>query len=237
MGANGPGWYYVGNGQLRYRVGDQWTELYQTIDQPLVTAATANSTSVPAPASTRPGTRLPRPGKSPVVTLVRAAFRGIGIARPKPKPFYRRWWFRAPAVLAVLLIFGAANNFGDPSTKASSTSHQYGAALGGTTSAQAAPASAPAKPSDQGWVLDSYRLSDHARGDFGGTVRITNTNKGAQSAVFTVFVLVKGREVASLQGSADRAPAGKTVTVHLTSQDKYKPGTYTIDFQSAVTRY
>jgi hypothetical protein len=143
----------------------------------------------------------------------------------------------SPAVLAVLLIFGAANNFGDPPTKASSTSHQSGVALGGTTSAQAAPASAPVKPSDRGWVLDSYRLSDHARGDFGGTVRITNTNKAAQSAVFTVFVLVKGREVASLQGFADGAAAGKTVTVHLTSQDKYQPGTYTIDFQSAVTRY
>jgi hypothetical protein len=235
--ANGPGWYYVGNGRLRYRVGDQWTELYQTIDHPQVTAATANSTPVPAPASTRPGTRQPPPGESPLVSMVLAALRCVGIARPKPKPFYRRWWFRAPAVLAVLLIFGAANNFGDPSTKASSTSHQSGSALGGTTSAQAAPASAPARPSDQGWVLDSYRLSDHARGDFGGTVRITNTNKGAQSAVFTVFVLVKGREVASLQGSADGAAAGKTVTVHLTSQDKYKPGTYTIDFQSAVTRY
>ena len=237
MGANGPGWYYVGDGQLRYKVGDQWTELYQTIDHPRVTAPTPSRTSDPTQANTPPTTRLPHPRTSPLVSMVLAALRCVGIAGPKPKPFYTRWWFRAPAVLAVLLIFGAANNFGDPSTKASSTSHQSGAALGGTTSAQAAPASATAKPSDQGWVLDSYRLSDHARGDFGGTVRITNTNKDAQSAVFTVFVLVKGREVASLQGFADGAAAGKTVTVQLTSQDKYKPGTYTIDFQSAVTRY
>jgi hypothetical protein len=237
MGASEPGWYYVGDGQLRYKVGDQWTNLYQTIDHPRITASTPDRTSDPAQANTPPWTRQPHPRTSPVVRVVRAALRCVGIARPKPKPFYRRWWFRAPAVLAVLLIFGAANNFGDPSTKASSTSHQSGAALGGTTSAQAAPASAPAKPSDQGWVLDSYRLQDHAFGDFGGTVRITNTNKAAQSAVFTIFVLVKGREVASLQGSADGAAAGKTVTVQLTSQDKYKPGTYTIDFQTAVTRY
>ena len=237
MGANGPGWYYVADGQLRYKVGDQWTDLYRTIDHPRITAPTPSRTSDPTQANTPPRKRLPHPRTSALVSMVLAALRCVGIARPKPKPFYTRWWFRAPAVLAVLLIFGAANNFGDPSTKASSTSHQSGAALGGTTSAQAAPASAPAKPSDQGWVLDSYRLSDHARGDFGGTVRITNTNKRAQSAVFTVFVLEKGREVASLQGSADRAAAGKTVTVHLTSQDKYKPGTYTIDFQSAVTRY
>jgi hypothetical protein len=168
-------------------------------DHPRITASTPDRTSDPAQANTPPWTRQPHPRTSPVVTMVLAALRCVGIARPKPKPFYTRWWFRAPAVLAVLLIFGAANNFGDPPTKASSTRHQSGVALGGTTSAQAAPASAPVKPSDQGWVLDSYRLSDHARGDFGGTVRITNTNKGAQSAVFTVFVLVKGREVASLQ--------------------------------------
>jgi len=168
---------------------------------------------------------------------LRAALYALGIARTRPRPFYRRWWFRAPAVLAVLLIFGAANNFGDPSTTPSSAGPRSGAALGGTALAQAAPASTPTLPTDQGWVLDSYRLQDRAFGDFGGTVRITNTNKAAQSAVFTIFVLVKGHVVARLQGSADSARAGKTVTLQLTSQDKYRPGNFAIDFQTAVTHY
>ena len=166
----------------------------------------------------------------------RAARKGLGVARAKPRPFYRRWWFRAPAVLAVLLIFGAANNFGDPSATPSSANQQSGAALGGTTVAQAAPVSTPTLSTDQGWVLDSYRFQDHAFGDFGGTVRITNTNKDSQAAVFTVFILMKGHQVASLQGSANSA-AGKAVTVQLTSLDKYRPGAYAIDFQTAVTRY
>lgn len=68
-------------------------------------------------------------------------------------------------------------------------------------------------------------------------MRITNTNKAAQSAVFTIFVLVKGHVVARLQGSADSARAGKTVTLQLTSQDKYMPGNFAIDFQTAVTHY
>jgi|GEM_PF-2065575 len=166
----------------------------------------------------------------------RAAWKGLGVARAKPRPFYRRWWFRAPEVLAVLLIFGAANNFGDPSTTPSSVNQQSGVALGGTTVAQAAPVTTPTVSSDQGWVLDSYRFQDRAFGDFGGTVRITNTNTDSQAAVFTVFILIKGHQIASLQGSANSA-AGKTVTVQLTSLDKYKPGTYAIDFQTAVTHY
>jgi hypothetical protein len=171
------------------------------------------------------------------VRALRAGLYALGIARTKPRPFYRRWWFRAPAVLAVLLIFGAANNFGDPSTTPSFAGQRSGAALGGAAVAQAAPASTPTLPTDQGWVLDSYRLQDRTFGDFGGVVQITNTNKAAQSAVFTIFVMAKGHVLASLQGSADNAGAGKTVTVQLTSQDKYRPGNYAIDFQTAVTHY
>ncbi|NMM22045.1 MAG: hypothetical protein HHJ11_00855 [Phycicoccus sp.] len=175
-------------------------------------------------------------GKAELWAL-RAGLFALGTARTKPRPFYRRWWFRAPAVLAVLLIFGAANNFGDPSTTPSSAGQRSGPALGDTAVAQAAPTSAPTLPTDQGWVLDSYRLQDRALGDFGGTVRITNTNKAAQSAVFTIFVMAKGQVVASLQGSADNAGAGKTVTVQLSSQDKYRSGSHTVDFQTAVTHY
>lgn len=171
------------------------------------------------------------------VRALRAGLYALGFARTKPRPFYRRWWFRAPAVLAVLLIFGAANNFGDPSTTPSFAGQRSGAALGGTAVAQAAPASTPTMPTDQGWVLDSYRLQDRALGDFGGPARIMNTNKTAQSAVFTIFVMAKGHVVATLQGSADKAGAGKTITLQLTSQDKYRPGNYAVDFQTAVTNY
>jgi hypothetical protein len=137
------------------------------------------------------------------------------------KPFYRRWWFRAPSVLMVLVVFGAANNFGDPSTAAPPS-----------TGIQSPPA--PAKRLDKGWFLDSSRFPGHGigDGDFGGTARITNTSKTTASASFTITLLVNGGTVASLGGSAPNVPAGKTVTVELTSQDEYVPGPYTLDFQT-----
>jgi len=46
------------------------------------------------------------------------------------------------------------------------------------------------------------------------------------------WLLVNGGTVASLGGSAHHVPAGKTVTVKLTSQDEYRPGPYTLDFQT-----
>jgi hypothetical protein len=156
--------------------------------------------------------------------------------RPKAGPFYRRWWFRAPEVLLVLLIFGAATNFGAPPTTTPSTNHPV-AASGGNTLGQPAQAPATASPMDQGWVLDSYRLWELALGDFGATAQVMNTNNTAQSAVITISVLVRGHAVATLQGVADKAPTGRTVTVQLTSRDKYEPGPYTIDFQTGVTQY
>ena len=160
---------------------------------------------------------------------------------PARRPFFQRWWFRGIASLAVLLIFGAANNFGDPSTTASSASRRLVAGLVGTALAQAAPASATAaahgKPTDQGFVLDGYHFKNSASGDLGGTARITNTNHGAESAVFTIFLRMKGDQVVTLQGSADNTAAGKTISVQLASPVKYKPGDYAIDFQAAVTKY
>jgi hypothetical protein len=137
------------------------------------------------------------------------------------KPFYRRWCFRAPSVLMVLVVFGAANNFGDPSTASPpSTGNQSVAA--------------PAKRMDKGWFLDSSSFPGHGigDGDFAGTTRITNTSKTTASASFTITLLVNGGTVASLGGSAHDVPAGKTVTVKLTSQDDYQAGPYTLDFQT-----
>ncbi|MEP7034736.1 MAG: hypothetical protein ABI662_02260 [Dermatophilaceae bacterium] len=138
------------------------------------------------------------------------------------KPVYQRWWFRAPAVLVVLVIFGAANNFGEPSDAAPSTGHQSAAAR------------LPGLRADKGWTLDGTRFGDQAvgDGDFGATARVTNTTKTAASGIFTVTVLVNDRTVASLQGSADNVAAGGTVTVQLASHDDYQPGPYTLVFQT-----
>ena len=137
------------------------------------------------------------------------------------KPLYGRWWFRAPAVVMVLVVFGAANNFGDPSTAS-------------PPSAGSQSAAAPAQRVDKGWFLDGSTFPGHGigDGDFGGTARITNTSKTTASASFTITLLVNGRTVASLEGSAQTVPAGTTVTVKLTSEDEYQPGPYILDFQT-----
>jgi hypothetical protein len=138
------------------------------------------------------------------------------------KPFYRRWWFRAPCVLMVLVVFGAADNFGDLSSAAPSS---------GPHSSFAA---APALRTDKGWFLVSTRFPDHGigDGDFGGTARITNTTMTSASGIFTITLLANGQTVASLQGSAHDVPVGRTVTVHLTSPDEFQPGPYTLHFQT-----
>lgn len=160
---------------------------------------------------------------------------------PARMPFFQRWLFRGTASLAVLLIFGAANNFGDPSTTGSSAIRRSVAGLAGAGLAQAAPAGALAaprgKPTDQGFALDTYRFKNSASGDLGATARITNTNHGAESAVFTISLVVKGHQVVTLQGTADSAAAGTTISVQLDSHVKYKPAAYTIVFQTDVTKY
>ena len=140
----------------------------------------------------------------------------------KTKPFYRRFWFRAPSVLMVLVVLGAADNFGEPSTAAPSSGHRSSAAL------------TPAKRADKGWFLERASFPDHSvgDGDFVGTVFLTNANQSTVSASFTLTVLANGQTVASLQGSANNVPAGKTVTVQLTSQDEYQPGPYALDFRT-----
>ena len=137
------------------------------------------------------------------------------------KPFYRRWWFRLPSVLMVLIVFGSADNFGDQSTAAPpSAGNQF--------------AAAPANRVDKGWSFEHSSFPGHGvgDGDFGGTARITNANKTTASGSFTITLLVSGRTVASLNGSAQNVPAGGTVTVKLISQDEYQPGPYTLDFQT-----
>lgn len=89
-----------------------------------------------------------------------------------------------------------------------------------------------AKPSDGGWVVESYQLKNDGLGDFGGTARITNTKGETRTGIFTITAFKAGKQVASLQGSASDVESGKTVTVQLISTDKYVAGPYTIDFQN-----
>ena len=172
------------------------------------------------------GANKPRRRSRRLLTAVCVRLPGNGVARSRPKAFYGRRWFRAPAVLMVLVIFGAADNFGDPSTAAPSPSHQ----------STAANAPVPAKPTDKGWALKSIRFPAHGIGDgnddFAGTARITNTNKTAASAIFTITVLTGSQTVASLHGYANNISAGKTITVPMISQDDYEPGPYSVVFQT-----
>jgi hypothetical protein len=51
MAGDKPGWYYVGNGQLRYMDGDGWTEEYKPADRAGAGANAGKSDSEPAPGS------------------------------------------------------------------------------------------------------------------------------------------------------------------------------------------
>ena len=88
--------------------------------------------------------------------------------------------------------------------------------------------------SDKGWsvVAGSLLTHDDGTGDFGGTVRLTNTNTSSMSASFS-FTLFRGStQIAILEGSAQGASPNQTVTVQLISQDPYSAGSYTWFFQA-----
>ena len=137
------------------------------------------------------------------------------------KPFFQRWWFRTPTALMVLVVLGAADNFGDPSSAAPSAG-DHSVVL-----------PAPDTRTDKGWLLDAFSHPENGlNGDFGGSALVRNTGRTAASAVFTITVLVKGKPVANLQGSAQNVPVGKTVSVQLTSHDDYAPGPFTLDFRT-----
>ena|SRR5665811_471944 len=76
MAGDKPGWYYVGNGQLRHMDGDGWTEEYKPADR----AGAAKSDPEPDPAScevlelvTEEPTRRSRRGTPSLATRVVAA--------------------------------------------------------------------------------------------------------------------------------------------------------------------
>lgn len=87
-------------------------------------------------------------------------------------------------------------------------------------------------PSDKGWVLRSYAITEDYFNEFDGTARITNTNPGAYTGGFTLTLFSGGRQLGVLNGSAQGVSPGQTVTVDLYSFDPYVPGPYQIAFQT-----
>lgn len=111
---------------------------------------------------------------------------------------------------------------GDPAAKSSESNK----------STESAKPKTDGKLADGGWVVESQTLKNDGLGSFGGTARITNTNDGTESGLFTLTVFKAGKQVASLTGSSSDVEAGKTVTVTFISSDKYVSGPYTYDFQN-----
>jgi hypothetical protein len=134
----------------------------------------------------------------------------------------------AAATLAFALAACAA-----PAETTSGSGSKSTTASGATTKGKAA-ATDSGKPSDGGWTLESQQLKDDGLGDFGGTARITNTEESPQTGVFTLTVFKGSEQVATLQGSADEVEPGKTVSVQLISQDKFRKGPYRVEFQNDI---
>lgn len=80
MGADTPGWYYF-EGQLRYKDGTGWTELYKAIAGPRAAVAAAAKADTPDPSKVKPSpaAKKPRRKTSPVVIAVCAGLIGFSI--------------------------------------------------------------------------------------------------------------------------------------------------------------
>jgi hypothetical protein len=93
MGQDPPGWYYVGNGHLRYKFGDFWTDQYKTIGHSERAVPTASiESSDPVPAHTSPNVRLPHPRTPRVLIAVCAGLLGLGVGGGLLKPDVRHEW-------------------------------------------------------------------------------------------------------------------------------------------------
>jgi len=93
MGQDPPGWYYVGNGQLRYKFGDFWTDQYKTIghsERSVSTESLESSNSVPA--HTSPNVRLPHLRTPRALIAVCTGLLGLGVGGGLLKPDIRHEW-------------------------------------------------------------------------------------------------------------------------------------------------
>jgi ferric-dicitrate binding protein FerR (iron transport regulator) len=74
-----PGWFYIGNGQLRYKDSVDWTERYQDIDEVAAARPMNSGSPGPAEAAPRPAMREPRRRRSAVATAVCAGLLFLGV--------------------------------------------------------------------------------------------------------------------------------------------------------------
>jgi hypothetical protein len=102
------------------------------------------------------------------------------------------------------------------------------------TPAPTTPPTTTAGLADKGWTVvpGSVIVANDGVGDFGGTMRVTNTNSSSKTATFTLTVFRGAVQVAALEGSADAVSAGQTVTVQLISQNPYSTGPMRYAFQT-----
>ncbi|NMM34842.1 MAG: hypothetical protein HHJ13_12750 [Phycicoccus sp.] len=80
MAQDPPGWYYVGNGQLRYKFGDFWTDQYKTIGHSEQAVPAENlESSDPVPAHTSPNAGMPRLRTTRLIAVACACLLGLGV--------------------------------------------------------------------------------------------------------------------------------------------------------------
>lgn len=93
MAQDPPGWYYVGNGQLRYKFGDFWTDQYKTIDHSEGSVSTESiEASDPAPAHPSPSVGMPRLRTPRLMIAICACLLGLGVGDGLLKPDIRHEW-------------------------------------------------------------------------------------------------------------------------------------------------
>lgn len=150
-------------------------------------------------------------------------------------------------VLLALVIVGAAVGCGNspdakhaagdssPSKQPTSSQSDGGSTSGETRDAPPQVFGSKKLPQQKGdWRLDSVKVNDDGSGSFVGTAQVTymGHDKEGGNNFFTITLFTGHQQVGVLTGGSIMVLPGRTATVQLVSQDKYKPGPYSYDFQS-----
>ncbi|MFF4361027.1 hypothetical protein [Streptomyces sp. NPDC001604] len=146
---------------------------------------------------------------------------------------------RLVILLVLLLVAGLAACSTSGSKSGASSSSP---APSKTTSSPSPSSSSPPQAGTRGkqppiqsgdWRMDSITVRDDGLGDFTGRARITYTGSSPSGGTntFTVTVFKGGKDIATLDGSANDVLPGHTTTAELVSTDHFVAGPYTYDFQ------
>lgn len=158
-------------------------------------------------------------------------------------PDNRPWWRSTWSIATLTFLFGVVVGVGatrsdpnDADTAAGSPNAVSSTEPLATSPADpAAPATEAAPQSSrvrvQNIEVESFKLAANPEGQFEGTARVKNVGQTELSAdvMFTIFV--RGEQVATFDAFPRLVAPGDTVTVDLFSDDAYRPGPYTFDFQ------